>query len=270
MFLFIAIGLWIYYNNYKKREQLDFTHLSKVKKVAIITAVLAGLSMATGGIFDFLFYVLMILGFAVSPAIVIYLIARNSKIKRRENETSEEYVNRTPRKLDKSPKIRRNIIRKFNEIYELRLTDEQIDCIVDASYASAPWDNEVAYMQQQYNSVAEWLSAPTGWLRAYLRAFCVQEVSSDFKYQRQICISAFNQIFKEINLEKYYSLTEAIEDVNRKYLTEFDHLTFMIAYRFLEANGYKYNLPGANVVMNEDEAEKLAKEYERMERMTGQ
>ena len=52
--------------------------------------------------------------------------------------------------------------------------------------------------------------------------------------------------------------------MNDKFFTDFNEISFMIAYRFLEANGRKYNLARKNVVTNEDEIAELEKKYRQM------
>ena len=166
--------------------------------------------------------------------------------------------------LPREASKRRKIIEKFNKKYELYLTESQIQRIVDASYYSFEWEKEIADMNKEYNSVYEWFQGNTGWLRAYLKVFKVQSVCSDFGQQKQICFSEFDQVFREIDFASFYSQDEAILEMNDKFFTDFNDISFMIAYRFLEANGRKYNLTKRNVVKNESETDILARKYDRM------
>lgn len=166
--------------------------------------------------------------------------------------------------LTKSASKRRRIIEKFNKKYELYLTESQIQRMVDASYYSPDWENEIEDMDKEYASVYEWFQGNTAWLRAYLKAFKVQSVSSDFEQQKQICFSEFDQVFAGVDFADAYSQEDAIREMNDKFFAGFDDISFMIAYRFLEANGRKYDLSSKEILKNESETDRLAKKYEQM------
>lgn len=189
-----------------------------------------------------------------------------------QNDASGTYYgyNSSPKRggingiLPKEASKRRKIIEKFNKKYELYLTESQIQRIVDASYYSYEWEREIADMNKEYNSVYEWFQGNTGWLRAYLKSFKVQSVCSDFNQQKQICFSEFDQVFREIDFASFYSQDDAIREMNDKFFTDFNDLSFMIAYRFLEANGRKYDLTKKSVVKNESETDILVRKYDQM------
>lgn len=164
--------------------------------------------------------------------------------------------------LPKAASARRRIIEKFNKKYELLLTDSQIQRIVDASYYSPQWDREIQDMNQEYNSIYEWFQGDTAWLRAYLKAFRVQSISSDFKQQHDICVDEYNQVFSGVDMTRAFNQDAAITEINNTYFTQFNDISFMIAYRFLEANGKRYNLSQHEVVRNESETDRLARKYE--------
>jgi len=164
--------------------------------------------------------------------------------------------------LTKSVPKRRKILDKFNKKYDLTLTDKEIDRIVDASYMSYGWEKEISDMQNEYSSINEWYSTDTCWLRAYIRAFAVQSISSDFEMQRQICLNSFEQIFYEINPESYANIDDCVDAINNRYLTFFDESSFMIAYRFLEANGKRFKLPHSNIYRNESDIDRLKRKYD--------
>lgn len=166
--------------------------------------------------------------------------------------------------LPKAASKRRKIIEKFNKKFDLTLTSEQIQRIVDASYYSREWEQEVEAMTKEYNTVHEWYQGKTAWLRAYIKAFIVQSISSDFEQQRDICIAELDQIFAGTDLAGAYSQEEKIRNINDKFYTEFDDVSFMIAYRFLERNGMKYELGNKQVLKYESETDILAKKYEQM------
>ena len=117
-------------------------------------------------------------------------------------------------------------------------------------------------MQEEYYSQYEWFNSDTGWLRAYLKVFPIQSVSSDFARQRYICLDVFEQIFTEVGIEQYSNVDECIDAINNKYMTFFDENTFMIAYRFLEANGRRFKLPGLDVIRNESDLDRLMNKYD--------
>ena len=164
--------------------------------------------------------------------------------------------------LTKSVPKRRKIVSKFNKKYDLTLTDKEIDRIVDASYMSYAWEREIYDMEKEYDAIHEWYNTDTCWLRAYLRAFAVQSVSSDFEMQRQICLSNFDQIFNEIRPGSFATIDDCIDAINNKYMTFFDESAFMIAYRFLEMNGRKYDLPSSGILRNESDLDRLKRKYD--------
>ncbi len=224
----------------------------------------------------------MVFSPVILPIILIILAVNKSKKKKtqadeyrgsynQQNDASGSYYGygSTPKRgganiLPKEASKRRKIIEKFNKKYELYLTESQIQRIVDASYYSYEWEREIADMNKEYNSVYEWFQGNTGWLRAYLKAFKVQSVCSDFNQQKQICFSEFDQVFREMDFASFYSQDDAIRSMNDKFFTDFNDLSFMIAYRFLEANGRKYDLTRKSVVKNESETDILARKYDRM------
>lgn len=166
--------------------------------------------------------------------------------------------------LPKAASKRRKIIEQFNKKYNLTLTESQIQRMVDASYYSGEWEKEIFDMTKEYASVYEWFQGDTAWLRAYLKAFEVQSVSSDFMQQEQICFSEYDQIFSAIDFKDAFSQEHAIKKINEMFFTGFDDISFMIAYRFLEKHGRKYELTKTDVIKNESEIDVLAKKYQSM------
>ncbi|MCM1286782.1 MAG: hypothetical protein NC240_00625 [Clostridium sp.] len=157
---------------------------------------------------------------------------------------------------------RRKIVEKFSKKYSLNLTEKEIDRIVDASYTSYSWEREIYDMTEDYNALSQWYNRDTGWLRAYLRAFPIQSVSSDFDRQREICQDVFTQVFTEINPGRFATIDECVDAINDKYLTAFDEQTFMIAYRFLEANKVHIKLPSHTVLKGDSELDRLMHKYD--------
>lgn len=164
--------------------------------------------------------------------------------------------------LTKSVAKRRKIVEKFSKKNALNLTDEEIMRIVDASYMSNCWECEIYEMSLEYDSIYQWYRGDTGWLRAYLHVFPIQNVSSDFEMQHNICLDSFDEIFRSMRPEAYTTVDAYIKAINDKYLTAFDETTFMIAYRFLEANGRKYNLPRVGLANTNSELDELQKKYD--------
>lgn len=168
---------------------------------------------------------------------------------------SEQLPNAVPKRI--------KIVEKFNNKYNLSLTPSQIQTIVDASYISTDWEYMILSMQKEYQTIHQWFKAPIGgWLRVYLKVFNVQTVSSDMAQQKRICLDSFDQIFRSIDLSDYNTPAWDISHVNNTYMTNFDDISFMIAYRFLESNGHKYNLGEVEILKTDDELSKLRKKYD--------
>lgn len=166
--------------------------------------------------------------------------------------------------LPKSSNRRTKIVRKFNEQYNLFLTDEQIRRIVDASYMSVAWKNEVEAMAVKYDSVYQWLVGDTAYLRAYLKVFGVQDVTSDFQQQMQIVMDSFEEIFDYSDSISGISLERRIEMINSKFLTNFDDITYMIAYRYLESLGLHHDLGQTQLNRIDGTIDDLVAKYDNM------
>ena len=102
--------------------------------------------------------------------------AANHEATRRNSKEIKEIPEKF--KLTESVSKRQKILGKFNEKYELNLSQEQMDRIVDASYMSYSWEKEIYDMTKDYGRPAEWMKCDTSWLRAYLRAFPMMNISS--------------------------------------------------------------------------------------------
>ena len=166
--------------------------------------------------------------------------------------------------LPRSKAKRRKIIENCNKNFDLTLTEEEIDRIVEASYASVEWEVEVFAMSLEYNSINEWYKGMTGFLRAYIRAFAVQQITSDFRMQEKICLDSFDQIFREIHPETYPNIDACVRAINDKYMTLFDEATFMVAYRFLQSRGRNYALPSSTVAYHGSDIDQLKEKYDRI------
>ena len=194
-----------------------------------------------------------------SPILIIRNVLRKKKkANKTEYNRQESVVPDLPDRAD----ARMKIVRKFNKKFDLSLREEEIEKIVNGSFHSEEWAREIAAMKERYSTESEWYSGETAWLRAYLRAFNVQNVSSDFKLQREMCLDNLNDIFASTDFSTFYSIDACIEYINNRYMTNFNDISFMIAYRFLEKNGKKYKLPSTDIVEATSEIDRLAEKYD--------
>lgn len=185
-------------------------------------------------------------------------------IKAKENERKAKAQQLKSKVLPKSSARRVKIIAAFSEKYDLYLTDEQIKRIADASYMSAAWKQEVEDMSQKYDAVYGWMIGDTAYLRAYLRAFTVQDVTSDFKQQMQIVMDSFEEVFDYSDSISTLSIDQRIEKINSKFMTNFDEITYMIAYRYLETLGLHHQLDRTQINRVDNTFDDLVAKYENM------
>lgn len=202
------------------------------------------------------------------------MIARSSKGKAKAKQDDYSYYKQhysqpsenkgtTVTGLTRAVPKRRKIVQKFNQKYDLYLTEEEINRIVDASYMSNCWEREILDMDQKYDTIAQWYRGDSAWLRAYLHAFPVQNVTSDFESQRSICLDTFYQIFAEIDPGKYESVESCVREINQRFMTNFDDITFSIAHRFLADNGYSFSLPRYDMHGAKSDIDRLKDKYDR-------
>lgn len=250
-------------------------NLSKIIPIIFVISILFSTTMPTLiGSFIVLFVLATLFGI---PALIIWGILKCFGIgKKREQKNDFAYyqkyyqapepvksVSTTITGLTKSVPKRRKIVEKFNKKHSLNLTDEEIERIVDASYMSNCWECEIYEMDLDYQSIAQWYRSDTSWLRAYLHAFPVQSVSSDFEMQHKIVLESFDTIFGQIHPEKFASVDDCVKAINDTYFTAFDETTFMIAYRFLQANNIVYPMPHIDLVRTDTVLEQLKAKYDR-------
>ena len=233
--------------------------------LSALSSMLPGLIMASFGLL-----------FAFGPLFfILWLVARSSKGKKRQQKNDYEYYKNhyeqstkkntgtTVTGLTRSVAKRQKIVEKFNKKYALNLTESEVKRIVDASYMSNCWEREIYDMDKSYDNVAQWYKADTAWLRAYLRAFPVQNVTSDFENQRRLCMDAFDQIFQAVNPEKFMSVEDCVDEINRRYMTNFDEITFTVAHQFLERNGKRYGFPHFDIRGMHSDIDDLKKKYDK-------
>lgn len=172
--------------------------------------------------------------------------------------------------LPKTQRAREKIIRKFNDRYSLNLDKDDIRTIASASYFSVEWAAEISAMTRKYNSYYEWLGNGRPWLRAYISAFSNVEVVSVFSKQESYVFEAYDRIFSDICCDDNLPVEVVIENINHKYLTNFNEATFMQAMSYMESRGktYRYGSPLLNNI-NYD-LERLAQKYDNTNGQTGQ
>lgn len=161
------------------------------------------------------------------------------------------------------PLMRRNrIITGFNQKYDLSLTGEEIRRIAEASYVSDSWKREVEAMTYKYETEGQWFAGSTDWLRVYIYVFQIQNISTDFSMQEQICFETLNEVMAYACELPDATVEERVRRVNDRYFTRFNEMSFMIAYRFLQRKGRTYNLSRPDLVKNVDqELEEVMKKY---------
>ncbi len=157
---------------------------------------------------------------------------------------------------------RKKVIREFNQKYRLTLTDEEVNRIAEASYVSEGWKKETEAMTQKYDTIGQWFQGPTGWLRVYIYVFQVQNISSDFALQKQICLEALDEVIGYGCEPEGMTIEERVNRINKRYFTYFDEMSFMIAWRFLEQEGRAHKLSRPDLVRNVDEdLDELERKY---------
>ncbi|MCD8327238.1 MAG: hypothetical protein LUC90_11355 [Lachnospiraceae bacterium] len=157
---------------------------------------------------------------------------------------------------------RKKVIAEFNGRYDLTLTDAEVQRIAEASYVSEGWKREVEAMTQKYDTVGQWFQGPTGWLRVYIYVFQIQNISSDFGMQEQICIEALDEVVAYGCGPEGLSIDERVSLINKRYFTCFDEMSFMVAWRFLQQRGREHRMSGPDLVKNVDsDLEELERKY---------
>ena len=180
-----------------------------------------------------------------------------------------EQVSPTAFGLPSSPRKRRKIVEKFNRKYALNLSGQDIENLVAGSFMSTDWAREICYMNMDYPSVHSWYGTMNPWLKAYLSAFNVLNISSDFSTQEAIVLQSFTQIFSDIlGTDRVLTVQEAIRDINYKYLTNFDEATFTIALHFLEEHRQHYKVDYVSVNNSREDIDELLSKYSDANRRT--
>lgn len=253
----------------KKGKLNELKNGSKAGKIVIILLAICFLWPFLLSMIPFLMLggmgVASLLPFIVVIAIlkkVLFNSGNDKETKKKEEKRGrEEKRNSDNVSVPRNAAKRTKIVEAFNKKYELCLTESDIKRIVDASYMSPEWANEIGAMSKKYETISEWYNSDTSWLRAYLYAFKTQTISSDFRQQKQICLDSFGEIFDYVMGYRDYTLEQRIEKANARFFTGFDEISFMIAFRFLEKNGRRYDFGKTDIEENIDITEKLMSKY---------
>lgn len=270
----LIIIFFIWYGIYGRNNPKIYSKLhDKFGLIVFLLFIFSGLSSFSSS-FGVLLLVSLIIAVVGAPFwLIAWLISKSAKGKARQKQNDYDYYTQhysqsdakagmTVTGLTKAVPKRRKIIQKFNQKYDLYLTDEEINRIVDASYMSNCWEREILDMDQKYDTISQWYRGDSAWLRAYLHAFPVQNVTSDFESQRSICLDTFYQVFSEIDPGKYESMESCVREINHRFMTNFDDITFSVAHRFLADNGYKFELPHFDVRGVKSDIDRLKDKYD--------
>ena len=270
----LIIIFFIWYGIYGRNNPKIYSKLhDKFGLIVFLLFIFSGLSSFSSS-FGVLLLVSLIIAVVGAPFwLIAWLISKSAKGKARQKQNDYDYYTQhysqsdakagmTVTGLTKAVPKRRKIIQKFNQKYDLYLTDEEINRIVDASYMSNCWEREILDMDQKYDTISQWYRGDSAWLRAYLHVFPVQNVTSDFESQRSICLDTFYQVFSEIDPGKYESMESCVREINHRFMTNFDDITFSVAHRFLADNGYKFELPHFDVRGVKSDIDRLKDKYD--------
>lgn len=166
-----------------------------------------------------------------------------------------------PYNLPRGENGRKKIILRFNDKYNLTLTKQDIQLIASATYMSIEWASEVYSMDRKYDSVYEWLGQGNIWLRVYLYAFNVQNISPVFNKQEELVFQSFDTIFSEMCIDDTLPTEVIIENINHKYLTNFDETSFMLAINYMESRGKRYKYGAPILTRMSSDIENLTRKY---------
>lgn len=173
---------FIWYGMYGRNNPKIYSKLhDKFGLIVFLLFIFSGLSSFSSS-FGVLLLVSLIIAVVGAPFwLIAWLISKSAKGKARQKQNDYDYYTQhysqsdakagmTVTGLTKAVPKRRKIIQKFNQKYDLYLTDEEINRIVDASYMSNCWEREILDMDQKYDTISQWYRGDSAWLRAYLHA----------------------------------------------------------------------------------------------------
>lgn len=264
--LMIAIYVGLRLANKKETAKKYKDFILDYPWAIMVGCMILAVAVDLNGFEDSFLYNQCIDAFAMFVLGIPYFIGRFvfKKIKKYDKGDAAVEINKMDYEKSKLPvdaKVRAKVIERFSNKYNLNLTDEEINRIVDGSFMSEEWTDEVVAMCRDYTDNSEWYNTKNSWLRAYLKAFYIQNVSSDFEFQKKLCIQNYNEIFNYTDTKEYMSVSECVKDVNNKFMTNFEEAEFMIAYRFLQSNGLEHNIPIGKLVRTDSEIKEAEEKY---------
>lgn len=223
------------------------------------------------------------------PALILYIVYNKNKKNRRNTQNNLQEnnpyynsfsqgrhsgYNTAPKKQHKHPSEvsnpynlpkreggRKKIISKFNKQYNLNLSSQDIQSMASGTYMSIEWASEVYSMDQKYNSFYEWLGQGNSWLRVYLYVFNVQTISPVFNKQEEIVFQSFDTIFSEMCVDDDLPTEVIIQNINNKFLTNFDESTFMLAINYMESKSKRYKYGAPVLTRMHSDIDDLARKY---------
>lgn len=159
---------FIWYGMYGRNNPKIYSKLhDKFGLIVFLLFIFSGLSSFSSS-FGVLLLVSLIIAVVGAPFwLIAWLISKSAKGKARQKQNDYDYYTQhysqsdakagmTVTGLTKAVPKRRKIIQKFNQKYDLYLTDEEINRIVDASYMSNCWEREILDMDQKYDTISQW------------------------------------------------------------------------------------------------------------------
>ena len=168
---------FIWYGMYGRNNPKIYSKLhDKFGLIVFLLFIFSGLSSFSSS-FGVLLLVSLIIAVVGAPFwLIAWLISKSAKGKARQKQNDYDYYTQhysqsdakagmTVTGLTKAVPKRRKIIQKFNQKYDLYLTDEEINRIVDASYMSNCWEREILDMDQKYDTISQWYRGDSAWLR---------------------------------------------------------------------------------------------------------
>lgn len=157
---------FIWYGMYGRNNPKIYSKLhDKFGLIVFLLFIFSGLSSFSSS-FGVLLLVSLIIAVVGAPFwLIAWLISKSAKGKARQKQNDYDYYTQhysqsdakagmTVTGLTKAVPKRRKIIQKFNQKYDLYLTDEEINRIVDASYMSNCWEREILDMDQKYDTIS--------------------------------------------------------------------------------------------------------------------
>ena len=139
---------------------------------------------------------------------------------------------------------REGVVRRFSDRYGLALSSDNIRTIVEASYYSKIWGEELRAFQKEYDNIGAWLTAneERTWLRVYLKAFNALDISPDNEEQYRIVVeNNYANLVKSIQEKEFANNDEVIRYINNKYYLSFDRNSFAVWKAYMIDLGYKLN-----------------------------